>query len=470
MKSARVRMYRQGLGDCFLLSFPNDGGERHLLIDCGVLKGTENAGEQIQRVAKSIFDTTRGRLDALVVTHQHWDHVSGFLQAQSVFDRFEIKEVWLAWTEDPSDAVAHELTVNKAMAMGAITRATRQLSAASDSHARQTASRLINLLGFHGELGVSATQTTAKAMDWVKSRTGASVRYFKPGPIPIESPAFENLRIYVLGPPRDPKMLRKSNPSTRASEVYELAGINGADLGFLAAVSGADQDSPSRSEADGQPFDRWFRMTDFEVWEDPFFDKYYGGGVEAEDEQSWRRIESDWLGAAGRLALQLDSHTNNTSLALAFELSPSNRVLLFPGDAQVGNWLSWGLDWQPPEGQPRDASTPTIDDLLARTVLYKVGHHGSHNATLRERGLELMSSSEFTAMLPVDRKTAKKMDWRMPFPSLYRRLMEKTNGRMLDLEFGVTDVKPVGASNAVWSDFLSRTDVRPDWIDYRVEM
>jgi hypothetical protein len=47
------------------------------------------------------------------------------------------------------------------------------------------------------------------------------------------------------------------------------------------------------------------------------------------------------LGLAGRLALQLDSDTNNTSLVLAFELGKSGRVLLFPGDAQVGNWLSW---------------------------------------------------------------------------------------------------------------------------------
>jgi hypothetical protein len=30
------------------------------------------------------------------------------------------------------------------------------------------------------------------------------------------------------------------------------------------------------------------------------------------------------------------------------------------------------------------------EDLLERTVLYKVGHHASHNATLRQKGLELM--------------------------------------------------------------------------------
>ena len=36
----RVRMYRQGLGDCFLLTYSDGGDESHLLIDCGVLKGT----------------------------------------------------------------------------------------------------------------------------------------------------------------------------------------------------------------------------------------------------------------------------------------------------------------------------------------------------------------------------------------------------------------------------------------------
>ena len=51
-------------------------------------------------------------------------------------------------------------------------------------------------------------------------------------------------------------------------------------------------------------------------------------------------------------------------------------------------------------------------------MLYKVGHHGSHNATLREKGLELMASGELTAMIPVNRVTAEKMDWLMPFPPL----------------------------------------------------
>ncbi|TGU69885.1 hypothetical protein EN787_33620, partial [Mesorhizobium sp. M1C.F.Ca.ET.144.01.1.1] len=58
-------------------------------------------------------------------------------------------------------------------------------------------------------------------------------------------------------------------------------------------------------------------------------------------DQSWRRIDADWMGIAADLAMQLDRGVNNTSLVLAFEFIDSGRVFLFPGDAQIGNWLSW---------------------------------------------------------------------------------------------------------------------------------
>jgi glyoxylase-like metal-dependent hydrolase (beta-lactamase superfamily II) len=67
----------------------------------------------MQQVAESIVDTTDGKLDVLVVTHEHWDHLSGFLQAQAIFEKLEIGEVWVAWTEDPDDELATELRARK---------------------------------------------------------------------------------------------------------------------------------------------------------------------------------------------------------------------------------------------------------------------------------------------------------------------------------------------------------------------
>jgi hypothetical protein len=121
---------------------------------------------------------------------------------------------------------------------------------------------------------------------------------------------------------------------------------------------------------------------------------------------------------------------------LAFELGPkkeSGPVLLFAADAQVGNWLSWqDVTWT---FEGRTVSGP---DLLKRTILYKVGHHASHNATLNKLGLELMTSLEL-ALVPTDAKMAEKVKWgTLPWQPLLDRLVEKTNSGVIrtDEAFG----------------------------------
>ena len=102
----------------------------------------------------------------------------------------------------------------------------------------------------------------------------------------------------------------------------------------------------------------------------------------------WRAVDTDWLNGSSALAIQLDSFTNNTSLAIAIERIADGKVSLFPGDAQEGNWLSWhdpSIKWQVTRSKGT-TSTVVAKDLLARTVFYKVGHHSSHNATAKARG------------------------------------------------------------------------------------
>ena len=69
----------------------------------------------------------------------------------------------------------------------------------------------------------------------------------------------------------------------------------------------------------------------------------------------------------------------------------------------------------------------------------------------------------------VNRETAKKMEWLMPFPSLLERLEEKTKGRVLDAELGLAADRPPGWTAAAWSGFVAKTDVQPLWIDYTLE-
>jgi hypothetical protein len=72
----------------------------------------------------------------------------------------------------------------------------------------------------------------------------------------------------------------------------------------------------------------------------------------------------------------------------------------------------------------------TAEELLGRTVFYKVGHHASHNATASAKGLELMGDAGLTAFIPVDGEVAARKGWTMPAPSLYASLRDKARGRV----------------------------------------
>ena len=458
MNTVRIRMYRLGMGDCFLLSFPGESRPSHVLIDCGIMNGTDDAASRLKQAADSIVETTGGHLDVLVITQQHWDHVAGFVEAEKIFNNLSIGEVWLAWTEDPTDVVAAKIRERSERAVSALDTAAEKVVAADDDDA---ANRIHGLVSQFGNLDL-VDGAAYQAMEWVKRRSNARVRYFQPNCDPVIVPGAQNVRVYVLGPPRETKSVQSSNANSGSGQVYGLANLDGADLGFLSAA----ESLAGNTAADRQPFNEWFRVSDVEGRHNDWLGANYG--FEPGDDLEWRRIETDWLGASNQLALQLDSHTNNTSLALAFELSPSGRVLLFPGDAQFDNWQSWSsCVWQIGKGD--DRRNVTAADLLARTVLYKVSHHGSHSGTPRKQGLEFLTSHELVAMLTVDRKIARKLNWNMPFPDLLQRLQEMTGGRILDSELGIPASPPIGANRLEWARFQDRINVQPNWIDYHID-
>src|SRR4051812_16682867 len=76
----RIRMYRLGLGDCFLITLRRrDAKAFHIMIDCGVILGTSNSTSRLATALDDIIAETKGSIDVLVVTHEHYDHVAGFV-------------------------------------------------------------------------------------------------------------------------------------------------------------------------------------------------------------------------------------------------------------------------------------------------------------------------------------------------------------------------------------------------------
>jgi beta-lactamase superfamily II metal-dependent hydrolase len=425
--AVKVKMYRQGLGDCFLVTLPRTNGKPYyLMIDCGVILGTRDAASKMEMVVNNIIATTGGHLDLLVITHEHWDHLSGFVQAKDLFTKLKIDKIWLAWTEDPNDELGKKLrSERQALRMALTSACTRMRLGGAEESA------IDGLMEFFGAAGQG---TTGEALNIVKGFC-QDVRYCRPADAPV---ALEGVgaRVYVLGPPHDEGLIKRFNPSKSRPETYGAAGFN-LDT---QAIAIADTDLQA-------PFDPIVRIPIELTQQLPFFQEHYWGkdsdaakgandaekteaasNMETAVDQSWRRIDTEWLAASTNLALQLDSATNNTSLVLAIELG-NGKVLLFAGDAQVGNWLSWqDLSWTV------EGKTITGPDLLKRTHLYKTGHHGSHNATLREKGLEMMSALEI-ALIPVDHEMALKKGWgKMPLEELEQRLNAITKDRVLRID------------------------------------
>jgi hypothetical protein len=465
MADIHVRMYRRILGDCFLIRTVHEGKPWHALIDFGILQGSPGRAESTREIVADIAATTGHNLDLLVVTHEHADHISGFAQERAKFfgppgpGVFEIGETWLAWTEDLTNGQALQMYKTRRVAGSAVAMAAQFAPLAiarveqnapegpsrGETAARSEADTLAGLARFvtaHDDFGEAAATDPALPhgdefgldIDLSGRFTGARVmealrlmpnrQYLEPG----EKRAAGPFTAYVLGPPRAEKFLSQSDPRRgEGREVYltdpDRARALAAEVFRRFDMMGATAPgAPQRAADAASPFGkRHGRPIAAAVAEkNPVALDYM------KDDNGWRQITGAFLNAASELALQLDSDTNNTSLALALEL-PDKQILLFPADAQVGNWLSWGE----PRGPKGEIPGFDITEILSRVTLYKVGHHASHNATLRDRGLELMTDKRLSAMIPVNRDVAKSQDWKFPYPPLEKALIEKTGGRLV---------------------------------------
>lgn len=483
-----IRMYSQGLGDCFLLMFPRTEGSStdpvYVVIDCGVIAGTPDGPARMKKIVEDIGHETNGHIDLLILTHQHWDHLSGFLAAQEEWERITIDRLWTAWTEldDPHGlpGILQKILAKHQKALTAL--AARAVGLGLDTQQANA----IELTAFvQGVAGVdvlpnplnpaAAKRGVADAFNVIKDRfrTGDKRRQWaccEPGEVrPVPG---TDVIAYVLGPPRDDKWLNMlespgttyDSPGTSAEKDEENSDAMAVTMAMRHMSEGRSMlnalampllDPARRSaaeEADSAELDAYehsfpFRAavrvalplakteTDRKPEDYPALDSYF------DENNDWRRIDLDWLNSSASLAIAADNLTNNTSLALAFELPAQDpkarKILLFVADAQVGNWLSWDTipAWQSVEGaQPAQAGKPNIEELFSRAVFYKVGHHGSHNATLKAKGVERMpADGRMTAFVPVSVEVARQLkNWcRMPLDTMLDALSMRTHGKVV---------------------------------------
>lgn len=427
-----IHMYKMGTGDCFVLKFM--AGEKEsfkMLIDCGRHCFGCKHGD-ITPFIETLVDDIDNHVDLLVVTHEHTDHVVGFEAAKNIFTdktRFKADQIWMAWSEEDGapeiDAWKKDYgkkKANLALAAEQLRKAVYQspefkAQLEGAPQAKETLALRQNfsdVLTQFSNLHVGEKQYVGglPGMDIVKKQIAdGNILYKKPGEVLENLPGLPGVRIYVLGPPEVWKQIKMEDG--KGDEVYEHNDkLAESDL-FFQAVEALDNSENAENLC---PFDKIYYAEN-----DDKKTHYEAKGEE------WRRIDFDWLFSAGAYALRLTQGINNLSLVLAFEFIESGKVILFPGDAEIGSWKSWqDIKWK------EKGFDITTNDLLRKVVFYKVAHHLSHNGTARSIGLDQMTSPDLAAMATLDYNAIDK-GWTstMPNRQIVKELLEKTKGRLM---------------------------------------
>jgi beta-lactamase superfamily II metal-dependent hydrolase len=375
---AVVRMYNVGFGDCFLLTLPTTAGPRRVLIDCGTHPSSTGPRRARRDAMHDLFkDLEREagalRIDVVVASHRHKDHIEAF--ADKAWARVEVGEVWMPWTENPDEEEATAIRERMKLAMNGLLGARKRLENVAEarglgpefSQRLEVASSLIdNNVDFVDDdtaeaLSLAIRNEGSMETLWSGFAGNAKRDYLSVRSQPLETPLLPGVRVHVLGPSRDESVLRDLEPPK--SETF----------------AHVDQPVPV-AEAAGLPFDEGWAKSSTEWGSEADTPEFAHLLVSDELKGTISQLAADDILAA---AASIESSINGTSLMLIFEVG--GLFLFFPGDAQ---WGTWNMVLKNPQAR----------SLLGKVAFYKIGHHGSHNATPRSFIKDVMAANALAAI------------------------------------------------------------------------
>jgi hypothetical protein len=354
-----IRAYNVELGDCIYCRIPRarvtDGAtdDFHMLIDCGSWGSVTTLKSAIEHLKTGLPDAGHGkkRLDLLVVTHEHKDHIAGF--DAKLFKDLAIGNIWMSTAmnrEHPQSERAFALQDYAERAMRGLAALGLDLSP--------------ELQDLVGQYAVSNDDAIKTLQETLPTENGIEPIYVHAGDSAADlGIRLKDTTIEVLGPEQD---------------------IDGFYLGKEA------DDSLRRLEATSEPFRPHVAPETQAV----------PTNIGIAD---FRRLQSRMLSNALAFADEAGKVINNTSVVLLIEWR--EKRLLFVGDAE------WDTRFK--EGK-KNSSWNVMWNLhgkkLAKPLDFlKIGHHGSINATPwndAEDGEETEPSRILDAILPATRERA----------------------------------------------------------------
>ena len=351
---ATLFAYQVGFGDCFLLRIGyDDGSSRHVLFDFGTTSLPEWAAkDHMAQVAKDIAARCGGTLDMLVATHRHADHISGFATSGNpakpgsgdIIAELNPKLVVQPWTEAPAAPVdwlgPQGLTRAQGFARHVNALLSMQATAGNALEFLKRAGKRVpamvaDQIAFIGEDNLSNASAINNLQAMGKRRRAEFVFHGCKLDVTEELPG---VTIDILGPPtlRQSDSIR-TQTSVNKDEFWMLAAKRMGDAAGLGKTKSLFPNAKSRPGNRMLVEYRWLQ----------------------------RRLDAAHAELTLNLVRALDDQMNNTSVIMVMRFA--GKTLLFPGDAQ---WENWQYALQSP-----------LAALLDDVDLYKVGHHGSRNAT-----------------------------------------------------------------------------------------
>src|SRR5262245_30072925 len=177
-------------------------------------------------VLEDVKEACNGRLDLVILTHEHQDHLNGIWSEKNPpFENFEIEEAWMAWTEDPDNDLANRLRKRHRDQLLGLVEARNQLAAAAgaDSVRRIDQMLTLELGGDSATFSIAALAAAAKDPEKSVNKQGLKLVkdkamknrgcfYLSPGGDPVALDGTKGVRAFVLGPPENDTLIADEDP------------------------------------------------------------------------------------------------------------------------------------------------------------------------------------------------------------------------------------------------------------------
>ena len=388
----RIRMYRVGFGDFFLFTVPTGDGPQHILIDCGVTPGKAKKGKTpkgdigtIKEAVAHMAKETDHKLALIIATHRHQDHIIGFSRCAEIFQHFQgnVGAVWMSIWETEYDPNEKKEKKKKALAfdfqeeLTSLALGMQQhlaLGGSDSPDVDEIAAMLENATGVDqatfaatggkagGKVGKGGG-TNAASLNFLKEGLGVEPQFLTKGDKPKMPAALTKagLTAEILGPPPTDEL--------DFMKLMDLKKGVGQFLGEAGDGSGEKFDPFGPQCCAGE---KNYPKEAFREWEKR-------GLAKAPHKAMEEAIHAAQPTLLFTAAKKLDDFLNNQSLVVLFTFN--GKKLLFAGDAQGGNWEFWMFGGTLDPKAPADKIVKESGKILGHLDFYKVGHHGSTNAT-----------------------------------------------------------------------------------------